>query len=210
MRKDPYNQPLTNEEQIFAEENYGLVRKYLNLRQLPYDEWHDVVILRYLRSVKRWFALPELHKHSFEIVAFYAMRSAIGHELEKQAHTVKTVSLNQPIPGASGLTFMDIITTDNLNLTIYMEDEDMKVKYDVDLPVRKVFRGGVKSDEVLAIEKFLTEKTENMCFEYESEEEAKRKLASVQAYRRKQGHKKLYDVYRSDTCIYVVRMKPKA
>ena len=53
MRNDCYSGPLTEEEQAFAAENYHLVAKYLRMRKLPYDEWHDVVILRYLRAVKR-------------------------------------------------------------------------------------------------------------------------------------------------------------
>lgn len=79
MRKSQYEAPLTDEERDFAAENYYLVRKYLNIRRLSFDEWHDVAIFRYLLSVKRWFALPELHAHNFEIIAFYAMCSAIGH-----------------------------------------------------------------------------------------------------------------------------------
>lgn len=93
MRNDYLNSPLTKEEQTFAADNYYLVRKYLKIRKLPYDEWHDVVIFRFLRSVKRWFAIPELHRHSFEIVAFYAMRSAIGHEQERQAQEIPVISI---------------------------------------------------------------------------------------------------------------------
>ena len=63
MRRDRFNAPLTEEEQKFAEENHFLIAKYLRKRRLPIDEWYDVVIFRYCRSVKRWFALPELHKH---------------------------------------------------------------------------------------------------------------------------------------------------
>ena len=76
MKKDPLDEPLTVEEQQFATDNHYLVYKYLRLRKLPPDDWYDVVIFRYLRSVKRWFAFPELHDHNFEIIAFYAMRSA--------------------------------------------------------------------------------------------------------------------------------------
>lgn len=114
MRKDPLNTPLTDEEQKFAADNHYLVFKYLRLRKLPPDEWYDVVIFRYLRSVKRWFAYPELHEHNFEIIAFYAMRSAIGHELDKQKRRVQTVSLNEVIPGTNGVTYMEMVTNNNL------------------------------------------------------------------------------------------------
>lgn len=110
MRRDRFNAPLTEEEQKFAEENYFLIAKYLRKRRLPIDEWYDVVIFRYCRSVKRWFALPELHRHKFEIIAFYAMRSAIGHEYERRRRRIKTVSLDDVIPGTNGLRYGDIAT----------------------------------------------------------------------------------------------------
>ena len=113
MRKDPLNTPLTVEEQQFATDNHYLVYKYLRLRKLPPDDWYDVVIFRYLRSVKRWFAYPELHEHNFEIVAFYAMRSAVGHEMDKQKRRIQTVSLDDPIPGTEGLTYADMVNYNN-------------------------------------------------------------------------------------------------
>lgn len=204
---DLFNTPLTLEEQDFAAENHYLVRKYLNIRKLPYDDWYDVVIFRYLRSVKRWFALPDLHKHSFEIVAFYAMKSAIGHEQEKQKRRIQTISLDEVIPGTEGMTYADTVTYENLNYIPWKGDEDMNIKYNVKLPERKVFRGGVKSDEIIAIESFLTGSMKNMCFEYETPEEAKKKLSAVQSYRRRENHKELYEVWRSEKCIYVVRSK---
>lgn len=109
MRKSKYEAPLTVEEQQFATENHYLIEKYLRIRRLPLDEWYDVVIFRYLLSVKRWFAIPELHNHNFEIIAFYAMRSAIGHEYEKQKRRVKTVSIDEVIPGTTDLKFGDIL-----------------------------------------------------------------------------------------------------
>lgn len=205
MRNDKYNSPLTEEEQIFAAENYYLIRKYLKIRNLPYDEWHDVVILRYLRSVKRWFAIPELHKHSFEVIAFYAMRSAIGHEQAKRTQEPIVLSLDEPIPGTRGLTYGDTITKDNYNFIYRMGGNRMKISYNVELPERKRFRGGAKCEEVIALEKFIGETTPNMCFEYEQEEEAKRKLGSLQAYRRKWKHQKLYEVYRNGNRVFVVR-----
>lgn len=110
MRKSKYEAPLTVEEQQFATENHYLIEKYLRIRRLPLDEWYDVVIFRYLLSVKRWFAIPELHNHNFEIIAFYAMRSAIGNEHEKQKRRVKTVSIDEVIPGTTDLKFGDILS----------------------------------------------------------------------------------------------------
>lgn len=113
MRRDRFNAPLTEEEQKFAEENHYLIAKYLKKWRLPIDEWYDIVVFRYCRSVKRWFALPELHKHSFEIIAFYAMRSAIGHEYEKRARRVKTISLDAEVPNTNHLFYKDLVTNED-------------------------------------------------------------------------------------------------
>ena len=110
MRRDRFSAPLTEAEQRFAAEHHDLIFKYLRMRRLPIDEWYDIVVFRYCRSVKRWFALPELHRHKFEIIAFYAMRSAIGHEYERRRRRIKTVSLDDVIPGTNGLRYGDMAT----------------------------------------------------------------------------------------------------
>lgn len=48
---------------------------------------------KYLISVKRWFALPDLQKVKFVTVACNAMRSAIGNARRKSAKEPQTVSL---------------------------------------------------------------------------------------------------------------------
>lgn len=128
MRKSQYEAPLTDEERDFAAENYYLVKKYLNIRRLSFNEWHDVVIFRYLLSVKRWFALPELHEHNFEIIAFYAMRSAIGHEVAKRKKQIKTISLDELYGEGGGFTLADIITYDNY-LNCYITPGDYGTGY---------------------------------------------------------------------------------
>lgn len=206
MKDDPLKAPLTPEEQEFAAENHYLIGKYLTIRKLSFEDWYDVVVFRYLRSVKRWFAIPKLHKHNFEIVAFYAMRSAIGHEQERQNRQIKTVSLDEVIPGTDNMTYGETVTYENLLYVNFKGGEDMNIKYNVKLPERKIFKGAAKSDEVIALESFLVGNMKNMCFEYDDAAEAKKRLGSVQSYRRSKGHKELYDVYRNENCVYIVRL----
>ena len=80
----------------------------------------------------------------------------------------------------------------------------MKVKYNVKLPEPRQ-RSGQKSDEVIALEGFLAGKMGNMCFEYETLEEAKKKMAHVRAYQKKNRHEGIYDYYRVEKSIYIVR-----
>lgn len=108
--KSTYDLTLTPEKTAFAVENHYLIYKYLRIRGLKIEDWYDVVVFRYMRSVKRWFAIPELHKYKFQTIVLYAMKSAIGNELNKQAKRPKTVSLSEIIPGTDNLIYMDILS----------------------------------------------------------------------------------------------------
>ncbi len=203
--------PLTEEERNFAMERHGLVFRYLANRKLARDDWYDVVVFSYLRAVKKWFARPDLWKYRFSTIAFDAMRGAVGNELDKQGRRIQAVSLDEALAGTEGLTHGDTITYENLRYTPYETygDETMKIRYDVELPERKTSCGRRKSDETLAIEAFLAGDKANMCFEYESEEEAKKKQNSIQKNRRRKNCQEVYDLYRVENCVYIVRMKER-
>ena len=88
----------------------------------------------------------------------------------------------------------------------------MEIKYNVQAPPKKAFNDGAKSEEVKAIEDFLTSgNAKNMCFEYSTDKEAKSKLSTVSSHRKKynNSHPKGYDAYRVDRCIYIVRLGVK-
>lgn len=103
------NAPFTPKEAQFATDNINIVWWYLDQQGLDRAEWFDVVIFRYLISVKRWFALPDLQKVKFVTVACNAMRSAIGNARRKSAKEPQTVSLYEPIPGTEDLLYIDTI-----------------------------------------------------------------------------------------------------
>ena len=111
--------PLTLAEQAVAEQNFSLVFRFLRAQRLPIDEWFDIVIFRYLLTVKNWFSRPELYKYEFSTIAWRAMSSAVYNERKKQGRRIQTISLDEPIPGTDGLTWGDIITEDNQNYSIY-------------------------------------------------------------------------------------------
>jgi len=105
--------PLTEAERFVAEEHLNLVFRFLRVQQLPADEWFDVVIFRYLLSVKTWFRRPDLYRYHFSTIAWRSMRSAVSNEREKRDRRIKTISLDAPIPGTDGLTLGDVITSDH-------------------------------------------------------------------------------------------------
>ena len=81
----------------------------------------------------------------------------------------------------------------------------MNISYDVPLPEN---RRKKKSDEVIAVEAFLTTlKMKNMRIEYDTEEEAKKKIISVRSYRNKNKLQEKVDVFRDGKDVYVVKIK---
>ena len=114
--------PLTEAEQNVAAQNLWVVESFLRQQRLPPDEWFDVVIFRYLRTVIRWFEEPALYQYEFSTIAWNAMRSAVGHEREKQARRPKTVSLYATIPGTDGLTYIDAIPDESMNYIPYITE----------------------------------------------------------------------------------------
>lgn len=207
MQRQKYT-PLTTEEQQFASDNHYLVRNYLRLRKLDIDEWYDVVIFRYLLAVKRWFSQPEIHRLKFSTIAYSGMRSAIGNECKKRDKQIRTVSLDVVLAGTEDATLQDTITHKNLNYIYIGGDDEMNISYNVKIPDKRRF--GEKSDEVKAIETFATMKSKrNMCFEYDTVEEAKKKAPTLQAFKRKCLPDGAYEVFRQENKIYVVRQEGK-
>ena len=205
---------LSEEECAFITENHHIVGEYLRMRRLPEDEWYDVVIFRFLRAVRLWFTRPDLHRWAFRTVAYQNMRSAIGHELEKQGRRIQTVSLDAVIPGTDGVTYSDTVTDENKNFINYVfprgrSDEGMQLRYNVKLPPKKETRYGQKSDERIAIEAFIQSSHKNMCFEYDTSAEARKKLSTINATKRSKNEADIYDTYRVDRCVYVVRKEKK-
>ena len=139
------------------------------------------------------------------------MRSAIGNEREKQGRRIQAVSIDSVIPGTDGLTIADTVTNENMNYINYLfpngrSDDGVKLRYNVKLPPKNNFKHGQKSDERIAIEGFMQSKHKNMCFEYETNAEAKKKLSTINASRRQKGETEIYEAYRVDKCVYIVRL----
>lgn len=94
--------PLTPEERQFAELNHYLVEQFLYWNRLDPDDWYDVVIFRYLQSVKKWLMRPELHRYKFSSLLKQGLLSAVRNEKNKQARRIQTLSLDDIIPGGGG------------------------------------------------------------------------------------------------------------
>ena len=196
--------PLTPEEQQFAADNHDCLQWAIRNQRLD-RELTDIAALGYIHAVKKWFARPDLHKWSFSTIVNQTIRSHVDAERRKQAREIRTVSLDAEVPGMDGLALGDTVTYDNLS---YLKEGYMNISYNVKLPEHKA--GGVKSDETIAIEGFLVGKMRNMCFEYETVDEARRKQGCIYTYRRAKKHQGIYEMFRVENKIYIVRLEQKA
>ena len=113
--------PLAPHERALAEQNHDLVYQFLHANRLPESEYYDVVIFRYLLTVENWFRRPDLYHYQFSTIAWHAMSSALHSDTKKKRRKIKTVSLDDRIPGCEDLTWGDVVTEKNLEYVPYAE-----------------------------------------------------------------------------------------
>lgn len=70
--------PLTPEQQLFAAHNHDLVFKFLNEKHLSEEEFYDIIVFGYLRSVHRFFSEPNLQQYSFGTIAWKGMQGSLN------------------------------------------------------------------------------------------------------------------------------------
>ena len=113
--------PLAPHERALAEQNHDLVYQFLHANRLLESEYYDVVIFRYLLTVENWFRRPDLYHYQFSTIAWHAMSSALHSDTKKKRRQIKTVSLDDRIPGCEDLTWGDVVTEKNLEYVPYAE-----------------------------------------------------------------------------------------
>ena len=113
--------PLSPIEREVAERNAYMISQFLAANRLPADDWWDVVVFRYLLTVKNWFARPKLYRYEFSTLAWQGMRSAVYNERKKQSRRIQAVSLKEVIPDTNGLTYAETVTAVNLAYIPYTE-----------------------------------------------------------------------------------------
>lgn len=76
---------LTDTERKFAEDNLSLVYSWLHLHHYDVDQYYDIAVFGYLRSVQIWHSRPELHKYAFSTIAYMYMKSelSLNHSIAK-------------------------------------------------------------------------------------------------------------------------------
>lgn len=95
---------LTNEERLYAAIHHNLVFRFLRKNRLSKDEYYDVVILAYLKAIKRYWTEEDLRKYRFSTIAWGAMRSSVGNyrkTLNRKKRQGTVISLEQKYAGSS-------------------------------------------------------------------------------------------------------------
>lgn len=192
--------PLTLEEQCFAEANHHVVEQFLRQNRLDPGDWYDVVIFRYLLSVKKWHQEPELHKWKFSTIAGQGMRSAVGNEKRKSSRRIQTASLDEIIPGTEDVTYMDMVTADNLD---YINYSDCK-----GVPLKKKGRRRPKQEDLFILEDYLkSRRRRELQIAYDTKEEAEGRAKALYDYRKKHKLQDKIRIHRENNKIYVAKIK---
>lgn len=193
--------PLTPEEQQFAANNHDCLQWAIRKQCLD-RELTDIAALGYIHAVKKWFARPDLHKWSFRTIVNQTIRSHISSERRKQETRIQTVSLDAEIPGTDGLTYGDIITTDNIRYQ-RREEKQVEIKFDERIP--EAAKQRISSAAVEVLLEFLSSDHKTMAMTFIDKKEAASKAGTMRSWKKKNARTD-FNVYRLGETIYIEKL----
>lgn len=95
--------PLTKEQRDFATKWHNLIYSYLHSKELPEEEYYDIVVFGFLRAVKEFLSKPDLQqKYSFSTIAWRKMECCLlnhfksQYRQKRQAYVVSLHSYDGP------------------------------------------------------------------------------------------------------------------
>ncbi|MDR7813354.1 hypothetical protein [Lacrimispora sp.] len=199
--------PLTSEERAFAEENHDALDWCMRTQKLDPD-LYDVAAFGYLLAVKKWFARPDLQRWSFKTIVRQSVRSSLSNEQRKQDCRIKTISLDDVIPGTDDLTYGDTITNENIRyLAGERKEIGMKINYGVAIPEAAKL-GRTPSIEIEALVEFLVSAHKTMCFEYDNSKQANSKSSTLRAWKKKENRND-FNIYKMAERIFIEKVPVK-
>lgn len=193
--------PLTPEEQQFAADNHDCLQWAIRKQCLD-RELTDIAAIGYIHAVKKWFARPDLHKWSFRTIVNQTIRSHISSERRKQETRIQTVSLDAEIPGTDGLTYGDIITTDNIR---YQRREEKQVEIKLDERIPEAAKQRISSAAVEVLLEFLSSDHKTMAMTFIDKKEAASKAGTMRSWKKKNARTD-FNVYRLGETIYIEKL----
>ena len=97
---------LSDSQSTFAADNHDVIFRFLNRRQLPENEYYDIVVFGFLQAVQQYDERPELRKYAFSTIANKRMFAALWNHFRSQRtakRSAKVLSLNAPVKGGGEL-----------------------------------------------------------------------------------------------------------
>lgn len=129
-------EPLTAEEKAFSAdlENYDQFFKYMKINKLDQEEWYDILILHYLRAVKKYLNIPHLQKYDFGAVLFKTLDSA-------RSNYCKAMTIPKRMP-EGGLVSLDYTMEDEKGKEHQIEAwlVDRKISVEKQVIFKEMFR----------------------------------------------------------------------
>lgn len=131
-------EPLTAEEKAFSAdlENYDQFFKYMKINKLDQEEWYDILILHYLRAVKKYLNIPHLQKYDFGAVLFKTLDSA-------RSNYCKSMTIQKRMP-EGGIYSLDIVLKDDNGKDFHADSDswfiDKKTSVEKQVIVSELFR----------------------------------------------------------------------
>lgn len=75
-----FNEPLTDEEQQFADEHFGLIPIFLKQHNAYGDDLtYDCIITGFIYAVKKYFAEEQLRQYAFGTICKYSIKTRLGN-----------------------------------------------------------------------------------------------------------------------------------
>lgn len=118
-------QPLTLEQQRFAEKNHDLVYGFLKQKNLSMNTYYDIIIFGYLQAVQEYCEHELYQQYAFSTIAWRKMQSSLNNyyrTMKAYKRNANTVSLQSPIGAENGLRWEEI-TSKQDNLMTQLEVE---------------------------------------------------------------------------------------
>jgi putative uncharacterized protein (fragment) len=108
-------EPLTAEEKAFSAdlENYNQFFKYMKINKLDQEEWYDILILHYLRAVKKYLNIPHLQQYDFSTVLFKTLDSA-------RSNYCKAMTIPKRMP-EGGLCSLNYVVDDGKGKELHID-----------------------------------------------------------------------------------------
>ena len=129
-------EPLTAEEKAFSAdlENNNQFFKYMKMNKLDQEEWYDILILHYLRAVKKYLNIPHLQQYEFGAILFKTLDSA-------RSNYCKAMTIQKRMP-EGGLVSLDYTMEDKKGKEYQIEAWliDRKASVEKQIIFKKMFK----------------------------------------------------------------------